>query len=124
MPAKCRLLVCGDRNWTDQWRLARYMNAIFDDDPRPPECVIHGCAKGADTIGGLIAQAMGIKVEEYPADWDKYGKAAGVIRNQQMLDEGNPTVVLACHEDIKNSKGTADMIRRAEKAKIRVVKLT
>jgi len=51
----------------------------------------------------------------FPADWKSYGKGAGPIRNQLMLDEGKPDLVLAFHNDISSSRGTADMIRRAKK---------
>lgn len=52
------------------------------------------------------------------ADWGQYGKAAGPIRNQQMLDEGQPTLVIAFHDDLENSKGTKDMVKRAKKAEV------
>ena len=53
--------------------------------------------------------------EVYVADWKIYGKSAGPRRNQKMLDDGKPTIVIAFHNDIDNSKGTADMIARAKK---------
>lgn len=65
-----------------------------------------------------IAQGFGVPKERilaYPADWDKYHRAAGHIRNQQMLAEGKPTLVLAFHHDLAKSKGTKDMVRRALK---------
>lgn len=61
-----------------------------------------------------------MNVEKYPADWEKYGKVAGPIRNQQMLDEGKPDVVYAFTDDLSNSRGTADMCRRANKAGVPV----
>jgi hypothetical protein len=60
------------------------------------------------------AQACGYPFREFSADWQKFGKAAGPIRNQQMLDEGKPDLVIAFHEDLENSKGTQDMINRAK----------
>lgn len=105
-----RLLVCGDRNWADRAAVARF---IAEADP---EVVIHGAARGADSLAGEEATRLGISVEAYPADWTRYGRAAGPVRNQQMLTEGRPDAVLAFHEDITNSKGTADMVRRARKA--------
>ena len=61
-----------------------------------------------------------MRVLAFPADWDKYHKAAGHIRNQQMLTEGKPTLVLAFHHDLARSKGTKDMVRRALKAGLAV----
>lgn len=59
---------------------------------------------------------LGLNTRRYPANWQRYGRAAGPVRNQQMLDEGKPDLILAFHQDIVNSKGTADMIRRANRA--------
>ena len=79
-----------------------------------PRVVIHGACKGADVLAGQAAHILDIQVEEYPAEWGRYGRAAGPIRNQQMLDEGRPDCLLAFHSDIRKSKGTADKIRRAK----------
>jgi hypothetical protein len=59
--------------------------------------------------------------KEYPADWDRYGKGAGPIRNKQMLDE-NPDIemVIAFHTNLTNSKGTKNMIDRAKRRNIKV----
>ena len=62
-----------------------------------------------------------MNIIKFPADWNKYGKAAGVLRNQQMLDEGHPDLVVYFHKDIENSKGTKDMIIRAIDANIRTI---
>jgi hypothetical protein len=62
---------------------------------------------------------MGLPVESFPADWEQYGRAAGPIRNQQML-EAKPDRVFAFHEDLEHSKGTGDMVRRARKAGVPV----
>ena len=101
-----RILCCGDRNWKDKQaiestikdRLAAYQI----------ETIIEGEARGADKLSAEVAKGLHISVLLFPADWTKYGKAAGVIRNQQMLDEGKPNLVLAFHDDIKKSKGTKD----------------
>jgi len=45
-----------------------------------------------------------------PADWEKYGKASGPIRNRKMFKLGQPDLVLAFHNDIYKSKGTNDMV--------------
>ena len=56
---------------------------------------------------------------EYPAPWKRFGPSAGGIRNQQMLDEGKPDLVVA----FPGGKGTADMVRRAENAGVKVIKV-
>jgi hypothetical protein len=104
-----RVLVCGDRNWTNLEAIRRELSR------HRPSVVIHGTARGADTLAGIAALELGISVERYPANWTKYGRAAGPIRNRQMLEIGRPDLVLAFHENIADSRGTADMIRIAEK---------
>jgi hypothetical protein len=59
-----------------------------------------------------------IKVLAFPAQWDTYGRAAGPIRNRQMLNEGRPDEVIAFHEHIDESKGTANMVKIAKAAGI------
>lgn len=55
--------------------------------------------------------------KEFPADWDKYGKRAGYLRNVQMLDEGKPDLVVA----FPGGKGTAMMVKLAKERGVRVI---
>ena len=108
-----RVLVCGSRQWTDYRVIERRLQAL------PPETVIiEGEARGADKTARKIAEHLGFEVKPFPADWIKFGLAAGEIRNQQMLDEGKPDLVLAF--SMPDSIGTKHMIRRAKKAGIPV----
>jgi hypothetical protein len=75
--------------------------------------VISGGAKGADSLAVRAAKHLGFVFREYYADWYRFGKAAGPLRNQRMLDLEDPDLVVAFHEDIDSSKGTKDMVRRA-----------
>jgi hypothetical protein len=83
--------------------------------------IIHGGAKGADSIAGNLATYLNMKVIKCPADWDKYGKAAGVLRNQQMLDEEHPDLIVYFHKDLENSKGTKDMVTKAISNQIKTI---
>ncbi len=83
--------------------------------------VISGAARGADHIAARVAFEEGFDVVEFPAQWKKFGRKAGPIRNQQMLDEGKPTFVFAFSLDILQSKGTLDMVTRATQAGVPVV---
>lgn len=112
-----RILVCGSRDWTDRKTIYRNVNMPFPE----PVTVIHGACRGADWIAGDVARELGYFIEEYPADWKKHGRAAGPIRNAQMLREGKPDMVIAFHNDIDNSKGTKDMVKRARAAGIKVI---
>ena len=105
-----RLLICGDRKWAIGSDIKKVIEGF------KPSVVIEGEAKGADTLARLAAESLGIEVLRFPADWEKYGRAAGPIRNSQMLKEGNPDVVVGFHGNIVESKGTRDMLTRAKKA--------
>ena len=129
-----KVLVCGDRNWANEYRIGDgYLTRhdlgwedyiltieILDEIKllQGIDLVIHGCARGADQLGKHWAESRGVPVMEFPAEWDKYGKSAGPIRNRQMLWRGKPNMVLAFHRDFQHSKGTANMVEIARKAKV------
>ena len=110
-----RVLICGDRNWNNFEKIKEVLDILPADT-----IIIHGDARGADKIAGQLAKERGLEVIPYPADWDKYKKAAGPIRNMQMLKEGKPELVIAFHEDITKSKGTKHMVSIATKAGVPV----
>lgn len=109
---KKRVLVCGDRNWLDKDTIKTYLIQL------KPEVVIEGECKGADLLAKECAIELGIIVESYPANWQEYGKAAGMVRNKEMIIKGKPDLVVAFHNNIDNSKGTKDMLAQAAKYKI------
>lgn len=113
-----RILVCGDRNWTDFDLIEKVLREY------EPSTIIHGAARGADSIAGEVGRKLGCHVVEYPANWLAFGKAAGPIRNKEMLEKGTPDLVLAFHSDIGQSKGTLHMVNIAAAARVptRVVK--
>lgn len=110
-----RVLVCGDREWTDEHAI-RCVLARYNQRPLGIAAVIHGDCRGVDRIAGKVAAEMGIPVESFPAEWEKHGRAAGPIRNRQMLAEGCAQYVMAFHDNIGASRGTADMLRAAKAA--------
>lgn len=111
-----RVLVCGGRDFDDE---SFVVNALFrlEDDRGDFDVVIHGGATGADSHAGVFAQLRHAKVIVFRAAWKKYGKKAGPLRNQRMIDEGKPDLVVA----FSGGRGTADMVRRAQDAGIEVV---
>lgn len=111
-----KVLVTGDRNWDDLEAMAERLSFL------PSRSVIvEGEAPGADTMARLIGEQLGFEVRKYPADWAKYKRAAGPIRNQQMLDSEGPfDLVIAFHKDLRTSKGTLDMVKRALRAGVPV----
>ena len=111
-----RVLVCGGRDYADRATFDRWMAPLRTR----AVSIITGCASGADTLALGWAQTWGIHLDFYPADWKKHGKAAGPIRNRQMLEMGRPDLVIA----FPGGRGTADMIRQAEAAGVEVRKVT
>ena len=85
----------------------------------PFAVVVHGAAAGADSLGGDWATARGIPVQVFPADWDTLGRKAGPIRNQQMLDDGKPDLVVA----FPGGRGTAHMMRISREAGVEVIEV-
>jgi hypothetical protein len=76
--------------------------------------------KGADKMAREFAEWKGIPVKTFAAEWGKYGRLAGPRRNQQMLDEGKPDLVVA----FAGGAGTANMIALAKAAGVRVLEAT
>jgi YspA, cpYpsA-related SLOG family len=118
--SKRKILITGDRDWTDYGFIFQVLSDYTLGWNPSDITVIHGAARGADTCAAVAAIRLHFKINSYPANWNTYGRAAGPIRNRQMLDE-EPHFVLAFHDNIKASKGTADMIRAARKKCIRVI---
>jgi hypothetical protein len=104
-----RVLVCGSHKYCD----VDFLTTILDDFHAlyPITTLIHGNAEKTDKAAGTWAIYKGIPVLSFPAQWKTYGKAAGPIRNLQMLEEGKPDFVIAFPTD---DPGTANMIMQAE----------
>lgn len=109
-----RVLVCGGRDFSDCGLMFNTLDALAKVEV--VDCIIEGDARGADRIAGAWAKRRRIDLRLFPADWAQYGKAAGPIRNQKMLDAGKPDLVIA----FPGGNGTADMVRRARGAGIEV----
>ena len=106
-----RLLVCGGRGY-DNWPVVRREL----DANQPVAFLIHGGASGADRLAGKWADVNGVPTIVFPANW-RQGKKAGPMRNQLMIDEGKPDLVIA----FPGGRGTDDMVRRARAAGVHVV---
>lgn len=107
-----RILVFGGRDFVDREFVFACLDRVMAK--RRVDAVVHGCARGADSLGGAWAKRHGIEEARFPADWDSYGKRAGHIRNQRMIDEGHLDGAVG----FPGGRGTADMIARLERARI------
>lgn len=143
-----RILVCGGRNYTDRLKLFAALDAICvergwtsggdcrgTENYLPRVVVISGKAPGADTLALDWATVNWCGTKEFPADWtdlshpdaviqtrrdgSRYDALAGHRRNQQMIDEGKPDLVVA----FPGGAGTADMVRRARAAGVEVLEI-
>lgn len=109
-----RVIVCGGRDFSDTVAVARALDSLHAE--RPIGVVFHGNAAGADRAAHWWAYSRKVKVFPVPAEWSKYGKRAGPIRNQHMLGQ-SPDLVVA----FPGGRGTADMVKRARAAGVEVV---
>jgi SLOG family YspA-like protein len=112
------VLVCGRRYFCDGLLL---LNALSDlHRSRWIKLIIHGGAsRGADQIAGTWAAQRQVPVEVFKPDWIKWRYSAGPVRNQCMISDGRPDLVVAA----PGGGYTTDCIRRAERAGIKVWKL-
>ncbi len=120
-----RVLICGGRDLNPDlvwdWLEANATEECADALGRAQHVrithVIQGGATGADTGAAHWALSSGIPQSCFTADWDRYGRQAGPLRNTRMLAEGQPDAVIA----FPGGAGTADMVRKARAAGLPVV---
>lgn len=112
-----RVLVCGGRDYSDRKRVYEILDVAHRANPII--LLIAGGANGADALAVDWARGESVPHKVFNADWEKHGRAAGPIRNQQMLDEGRPHMVIA----FPGGKGTANMVKLAGVASVAVVRV-
>lgn len=120
-----RVLVTGSRNWQHADVIYSALEAEHASARSRGErlTVVHGlCPQGADAMADDWARygtsfGFGVERETHRAEWEKYGKPAGFIRNQEMVDLGADVCLAFCRDD---SSGTMDCVNRAAKAGIPV----
>lgn len=117
-----RILVTGSRKWTDRERIRMALLWAWCELGCEPDCVlVHGdCPTGADALAAEIWSLAHLPVEAHPADWENLKRAAGPIRNQEMVNLGAD---LCLAFPLPESRGTFDCMKRAERAGIPVRQL-
>lgn len=111
-----RVLVCGGRHYGDYEMMATVLSAL-QVTREPFDVLIHGDAKGADTLADTYARRHNIPVLAFPADWKRHGRSAGPRRNKTMLTEGKPDLVVA----FPGQAGTRNMVSQALEADVEVI---
>jgi hypothetical protein len=117
-----RIIVAGSRTYTNKARVFELLDKIAEDQSKKG-CLIEivsGLAKGPDMFGKEWAHKNDFTVHEFPANWDKYGKRAGYLRNVEMAEFSD--ALLAFH--VNNSRGTKHMIDIAYKNDLQVAIVT
>lgn len=100
-------MVTGSRDWKDVGLIHRELYNAWKDLVYEDEDVllVHGCARGADSIAAETWLCQGFPVEEHPADWVQHGKRAGFVRNTEMVSLGADL----CLAFIRNGSAGATM---------------
>lgn len=103
-----RCIIAGSRTITD-WQLVAA--AVAASGFRVTE-VTSGGARGVDLIGERWARARGIRVRRFPAQWDLYGRSAGMRRNLSMARDAAAAPEGGCLVAVWDgvSRGTGHMI--------------
>lgn len=124
-----RVLVCGGRDYGKRWdehlsevvvdtQAVHKLHSVLGDIKVPENCslvIVHGAARGADSLAANWAKTQRIKDMPFPADWS--GRSGGIDRNIQMLEEAEPDLVVA----FPGGRGTAHMISLARKTRTPLV---
>lgn len=107
-----RVIIAGSRS------INKYsvLKKAIEDSGFKITSVVSGCARGADELGIAYAQFADIPCERFPANWNKHGKSAGILRNVEMSENADALIALW---DGK-SRGTSHMIEIAKKKGLKV----
>ena len=115
-----KLIIAGGRDFSDYDKLCKEVDFAISKCEISRIEIISGSARGADSLGERYAREKGIALKQFPADWEKYGKAAGYKRNSEMSNYAD--ALIAFWDG--NSRGTQHMINIAKKKglQVRIVK--
>jgi hypothetical protein len=111
------VLITGSRKWPHKqfiWEQFRELRRRFPDiDPHDIVVVSGACPTGADRMCEEAAEAHGMQVERHPADWQRYGKRAGFIRNEEMVNLGAQVCMAFIYNGSPGASHTAGLAEKA-----------
>lgn len=110
------IAVVGSRNWP----MPEMVHAALSRYLKPGDKIVSGGARGPDSLAAEYAKNNGIPLIEYIPDWNRFGRRAGFLRNQEIVDVADKMIAF----QYNNSKGTGHSIRLAESKRIPVLLIT
>ena len=124
---KLKIIICGGRHFNDYPLLKSIVDKqLIEHTILPSETeIVSGHCEGADMLGEQYAKEHGCALHIFPAEWTKYGKAAGPIRNKEMVDyiaSADKSLVIAFVSN--NTRGTKNTVAQAKKLNIPVVEIS
>ena len=122
MTKEFKILVCGGRDYDNYEKVKEILDDAVVKLYHPIKnkiTIIHGGARGADSLADRYSEEHDIDKEVYEADWENEGRSAGPKRNQRMLDEGKPDCVVA----FPGGRGTQHMVNIARKKGVPVYEI-
>ena len=109
-----KVIIAGSRDFDDYEVLRNYCDHVLQNQTDIE--IVSGTARGADQLGERYAKERGYSVKQFPADWDKHGRSAGYIRNEEMAKYGDALIAFWNG----NSKGTEHMINLAKQYNLKI----
>ena len=107
-----KIAIAGSRYYNDYEKSKTFIDKCIAENCQGEELTfLSGGCNGADMIGERYARENGYPLKRYSAQWEKYGKRAGPIRNMKMAEDCD---IVICFWDGK-SKGTHSLISYANK---------
>ncbi len=107
-----KVIIAGSRSFADYEKLRSVCDSIFPNQYSEPRIsILSGTSSGSDSLGERYANERGYTLYRYPANWKQYGKAAGPIRNRQMVEDADAAIVFWDGQ----SRGTKNLIEQANK---------
>ena len=104
-----RLAIVGSRDYTNYNEFKQYIDRWISKNGRP-KLIVSGGAQGADKLAEQYARANVIKTQIFKADWQTYGRAAGPMRNTEIVDNSDAIIAFVGPKSV----GTLDTIQKAK----------
>lgn len=112
-----KVIIAGSRSFADYEKLKSICDSILPNQYSEPRIsILSGTSSGSDSLGERYANERGYTLNRYPANWEQYGKAAGPIRNRQMVEDADAAIIFWDGQ----SKGTKNLIEQANKRGLKV----